>query len=293
MKKLLIVLAVIAGIIIAVAFLKDIIIKTSVEKGVQVVTGLNLRIGGFRLGLINQLVDIKSLMLMNPEGFKDRVMLDMPKIYVDYDLMAITKGKVHLEDVRVNLKEFNVIKNEKGELNLDSLKVVEAEKKKEKPGAKEKGKAPEIQIDSLELKIGKVVYKDYSRNPSNPTVREFEINLDERFTGITNPYSVVSLIVVKALMNTAIPNLAGFDIKGLQGTIGDTLATAQQVVGQAADTARETVKTAQETAKAAQEQARQTAETTKKAVDETKESVKQATEDIKSLFKSPFGSSEE
>ena len=283
MKKLFIVLAIVVVVVVAVAFLKDILIKTSVEKGVEFVTGLELKISGFRLGLVNQLVDINKLILMNPKGYKDRVMLNMPKIYVDYDLMSIARGKVHLKDVKINLSEFNVIKNEKGELNLDSLKVVEAQKGGEKPEAKEKGKTPEIQIDNLELKIGKVVYKDYSKNASNPMVKEFAINLDEKYSNITNPYSLVSLIVVRALMNTTIPNLAGFDLNGLQGTVADTLATAQEAVGEALDldAAKETVATTKESAKAVQDTAQ-----------EATDSVKKSAEDLKSMFKSLFDSSE-
>ena len=89
----------------------------------------------------------------------------MPEIYVDYDLPAIVKGKVHLTEVRINLKEFMVVKNEKGELNLDSLNVVQEQQPRKKrakePEPKEEGKEPDLQIDVLELKIGKVIYKAF------------------------------------------------------------------------------------------------------------------------------------
>ncbi|MFH1790840.1 MAG: hypothetical protein ABH885_02515, partial [Candidatus Omnitrophota bacterium] len=54
-------------------------------------------------------------------------------------------------------------------------------------------------IDRLRLKIGKVSYKDYSARQGTPRVMEYNINLDEEYTNITNPYTLVSLIVVKAL----------------------------------------------------------------------------------------------
>jgi len=123
----------------------------------------------------------------------------MPEIYVDYDLPAIFKGKVHLEEMRLNMNEFVVVKNEKGELNLDALKVVQAQKEGKKPEAKAKegGKIPEIQIDTLKLKVGKVVYKDYSGG-GNPTVREFKVNLDEELANLIlfeQAYSAAARIV--------------------------------------------------------------------------------------------------
>ena len=63
MKKLLTVLIIVVVALFILAIAKDMIIKTAVEKGTEVVTGLPLRIGGFRLGLLSQLVDIKKLVL--------------------------------------------------------------------------------------------------------------------------------------------------------------------------------------------------------------------------------------
>ena len=89
------------------------------------------------------------------QGFKDKLMVDLPEIYVDYNLGAIMGGKAHLEEVRLNLKEFIVVKNEAGELNLDSLRVVketEGEEAEKDGSKKEKTEMPDIQIDLLELK---------------------------------------------------------------------------------------------------------------------------------------------
>ncbi|MFC1590557.1 hypothetical protein ACFL42_03605 [Candidatus Omnitrophota bacterium] len=285
------ILKIVIGIIIVVlvlSFFKDVIIKTSVEKGVQVVTGLKLRIQGFKVGIINTLVGIKGLQLFNPAGFKDRVMLDMPEIYVDYDLPAALKGKVHLSEMRINMKELVVVKNEKGELNLDSLRVVQAEKK----GAGQKmkgapmGAIPEIQIDKLSLKIGKAIYKDYSKG-GKPSVQEFDVNLDETYTNITNPYKLFSLILVKTLMNTTIARLANFDLGPLKGAVSETLATAQKVATQAAATAVEAVKELDTGA------LKGAAHTTTEAVKDTAETLKNTTEGLADIFKMPFGSKEE
>ena len=273
MKKLLVIIIGVLAVLIVLSFLKDVIVKTSVEKGVGLVTGLRLNIRSMNVSILRTLVGIKNLRLFNPEGFKDEIMLDMPEIYVDYNLPEIIKGKIHLEEMRLDLREFVVVKNEEGKLNLDSLKVVQAQKEGKKPAEKE-AKMPEIQIDSFELKIGKVVYKDYSRGGA-PSVKEFSLNLDEKYENITDPYALVSLIVVKSLMNTTIARLANFDLRGLQGTISDTLATAQKAAEQAAVEARRAVE--------------QTTQKAEEATQQAKDALKKTTEGLKDSFKLPFG----
>ena len=251
-------------VILVLAVAKDMIIKVSVESGARVVTGLPLKIQSLRVGLIRTLVGIKNLRVLNPKNYPDKVMLDMPEIYVDYDLPAIMKGKVHLNEVRINLKEFVVVKNADGDLNLNEIKVVQAQERGRTPEppapVKEKAKEPELLIDSLELKIGKVVYKDYSGR-GEPTIREFELNINEKYENIDDPNKLVALIIVRALMNTTVGRLANFDMKNLKGSVSDTLASAQKVV---AETAAEATARAKETAAQATKAAKETTEAVKK-----------------------------
>ncbi|HPN73053.1 MAG TPA: hypothetical protein PKZ41_03555, partial [Candidatus Omnitrophota bacterium] len=236
------------------------------------------------IGIISTLVGIEDLKLFNPAGFEDKLMLDMPEIYVDYDLPAILGGKIHLNDVRLEMKEFYVVKNAKGELNLNSLNVVKQQKAAE-PAAGEKGKMPEMQIDSLTLKIGKVVYKDYSKGGA-PQVQEFNIGLDEKYSDINDPQELVSLIVVKALANTTIAKLANFDVKGLQSSIGDTLASAQKIVGTAQDAFNKVSTMSSSTLSGTSTQVQS-------AIKDTTQTAQNAVKDITEAIKLPFGSKEE
>ena len=275
MKKILTsILILILIMFVGVSLIKDTAAKIAVEKGVEMVTGLKLRVGTFNIGIIRTLIGIKSLKLYNPYGFEDKIMLDMPEIYVDYDLGAIFKNKIHLNVVRINLKEFIVEKNKDGELNLDALKPVQDGGKKTEPKSKEKGAMPEIQIDNLELKIGKVIYKDYSKG-GKPSVQEFDINLNEKYQNINDPAKLVSLIVVKALMNTSIAKLTNFDLGSLSDSLGGTLTEAQKVL-------TENVAVLQESGKQVTEVAKETTDVLKESADE-----------LKDMFKNPFGAAEE
>lgn len=245
-KKISIILISIVALLIVFLLAKNMIIKAGVRAGVKAVTGLKLDIDSMRIGVVTTLVDIKGLRLFNPDTFTDPVMVDLPAIYVDYDLFALLKKKIHLEQVKIDLKEFLVVKNKEGALNLDALKAVQAQGGKETTKeARPATRSPDIQIDVLELKIGKVVYKDYSRG-GEPKIHTFDINIDERYENITNPNALARLIVVKALTNTTIGRLANFDIGPLADSISGTLRSG---VSLATDAAKKTVDAAAEIGK--------------------------------------------
>jgi hypothetical protein len=275
-RKIITIPAIVLVVIIALFFGKNMIIKTSVTTGVKAMTGLKLSIRSMNVGVFKSLIGINELQLYNPPGFKDKIMMDLPEIYVDYNLGAIMGGKAHLEEVRLNLKEFIVVKNEAGELNLDSLRVVketEGEVAEKDDGKKEKTEMPDIQIDLLALKIGKVIYKDYSKGGS-PKVREFNVNIDERYENITDPQSFVRLIIVKALKNTTIASLANFNIgklqKGLTDTVRKTAEKALQAPGKAVEAGKDLIE--------------------EKAAETAKETVGKAADTLKKFL--PFGKKE-
>ncbi len=249
MKKFHVIILSLVILLFFVILAKDFIIKISVEKGVELVTGLKLNMDSLRVGIFKPVVDIKNLRLLNTVNFPDRIMVDMPEIYVNYDLPAIIGGKVHLPEVRLALKEFVVVKNSKGELNLDTLKSVQAQKKGQSTATKKTGgKAPDIKIDFLQLSIGKVIYKDYSKG-SQPEIKEFNVNLKESYRNVENPYTLANLIITKALMNTTIASITNFDLKGLQGSLGSVFTGAKKAASSAASTALEAGKQVTDTVK--------------------------------------------
>ncbi|MDO8730926.1 MAG: AsmA family protein [Candidatus Omnitrophota bacterium] len=237
MKKLLI------GIIAALALLflaKGVIARLAVSAGVKAVTGLRLEIRSLQVGVFRSRVHAREIKLHNPRGFPDPLMADLPELYVDYDLPAFFTGRTHLRELRVELAEFNVVKDRQGRLNLDSLTAVK--KAKEEKGKEKKPVRPgSFQIDQLDLKVRKVVYKDYSGG-GEPSVREFNVNLHERHANVNDPTALGALIVSRALLNTAIAKLAHFDLGALDNY-------AKDVVGKAVDTAGDVVEKASDTLK--------------------------------------------
>ncbi|MFA5068756.1 MAG: hypothetical protein WC300_05200 [Candidatus Omnitrophota bacterium] len=246
MRKPFIALIVIVVLAIGSLLGKDIVAKVAVERVFALVTGLQLRMSSLNVGVAKSAVAINGLTLYNPRIFEERIMLDMPDMYVHYNLPAIFKGKVYMYDMKLDLKEFIIVKNKNGKLNLDSLKSVKAQRAGGKAQDADRARPIDMRIDNLELRIGKVIYKDYSAG-AKPYIREFNINVNEKYTDIKDPYALVSLIVAKALMNTTIASLANFDLNGLSGRLSGVASKAGRL---ATETAGKATKIAGQTGKA-------------------------------------------
>jgi len=253
LRKIGIVIVVIVALLVVVGLAKNTIVRKALSTGLKAVTGLNSQMESMNVGVFNTLIGIKGLQVLNPEGFTDKVMLDIPEIYIDYDLGSFFKGKAHFEELRFNLKELIIARNDKGQLNLDSLKTAGAKKEKAPQESKEKAGMPEIKIDTLALKIGKVTYKDYS--VSKPArVTEFTVNIDEKFRDITDPSALVSLVLVKALSRAGIAGLVDFDLGPMKEEVSASLEQAQAAAKQAAGEARQKAKQLEETVKGSVEE---------------------------------------
>lgn len=238
MKKilLLIFLVVVVGAAGLIAG-RNTLAKMALVGGMKSLADTNVEVKGIHVGLSSTDLGVEELKLHNPAGYPDSIMMDMPEFYVDYDLMDILKGNIHLKEIRIHLKEFVVVKNQKGELNLNSFKSVQ--EKDEKPVEKQASSSKtNLQIDVLKLKIGKVIFKDYSKG-GDPSVKEFDVNIDKQYQNITDTGSLSKLILSEALVKTTIAQLANFDVatltKDVEGLAKSVTTQATETVEKAAE----------------------------------------------------------
>lgn len=259
-KKIGVIIIVILVLLVVLGLTKDLIAKKVLSARVKSQTGLELQIKSMHLGLLESFAYINDLKVLNPLGYVDKVMMYIPEIYVDYDLTAFIKKKVRLGKLRLHLKELVVVKNEMGQLNLNSLKVIQGRKEEKavQEEVKQKTRIPEFQIDLLQLKIDKVVYKDYSGGMP-PEVREFNVNIDECYENITDPYSLGKLVVVKALRKTTIASLANFDLSPLIEGVANIL---EQTVTIPEKSVQKTLEVGKKVGKKAKDALKDTFETT-------------------------------
>ncbi len=232
---------IVVGLSVAKNGLTQAILTSAVSKAAHV----PVRIGGVNLSFLSASIRIKNLQLSNPAGFPERLMVDVPQIFIDFDPGALFKGRAHFEEVKLDLKELIVIKNKEGKTNVESVKPSKQEKRESDQKAKSAGggKATKLHIDKLSLSIGRVVYRDYSLG-GKPTEEIFDVNIKDReFRDIEDPAQVVSLVMFEALTKTSLSRLANLDIdsfkeggiqalsKGL-GVVSDGTDAASDVASQ-------------------------------------------------------------
>lgn len=210
MKKILIIGVLCVGILFAGVILKDQIIKSVVVVVASQVTGADIRIQEFSLGLLSQTVKISGLKMYNPKGFPAGILVDIPAIFVDYDLGALLKKKIHLRNVVLELKELGVEKNKDGKLNVDSLKV----SKQEESG--KKSEAMPLQIDRMKLGIGKLVMKDYTVG-KEPAIQVYDINIHKNYERITSAQQLAALILTEPMKAAGIRGAAIYGVAALTG----------------------------------------------------------------------------
>jgi len=235
MKRLTPVLIALIVLVAAVGIGKNLIATAAVTGGVKLITGLDARIAGMQVGVLTTAIRMQGVRIFNPRGFSDRVMAEVPELFVDYKLGAFLNGKAHLEAVRLNLQELSVIKAADGRHNLEAITALEPGKVQGETQRQQQQppKAMPFRIDVLELRVGTVVYKDYTKSP--PFVQAFNVGINERYERITNPYSLGALVVTRALAKTTVARLANVDLAALQADVTAALKfSAAQLTGQLA-----------------------------------------------------------
>ena len=212
MKKTFFILVVVIIIFLGLGIIKDQIIKSVVAIVTSQVTGAPVEIERFSLGVFKQSVRISGFKIFNPSGFPKGILVDLPKINVDYDLFSLLSGKLHLLNVEVELKEMGLVKNKEGKLNVDSLKVVKEDKKKK---GKASGQMP-MQIDMLKLGMGRIIFKDYSLGVE-PVIKAYDINLHKAYKNITSAQQLTALILAEPMKAAGIQGAQIYGVAMLAG----------------------------------------------------------------------------
>jgi uncharacterized protein involved in outer membrane biogenesis len=215
-KKIIFIVFLVIVCLFALSVIKDLIIRSIVTLVASGVTGTEVNIGGFSLGIITRSVRISGFKMYNPQGFPRGLIVDLPRVNVDYNLLPLLMGKLHLRMVDIELKELGLEKNQQGELNVDSLKVVQGQAKPKAKKEKKPGKPLTIQIDLLNLQMGRIVFKDYSAG-TEPVVQVYDINLKKSYKNITSAQQLVALILSEPMKQAGIKGAAIYGAAILTG----------------------------------------------------------------------------
>ncbi len=216
-KKLAIIGIVIAALIFTNA-VKNQAIRSVIVMKARAGLSAPVTINSFSMSFLRQKVAIKGLIIHNPKEFPKGLVIDIPSIFVDYDIFSLLRKKLHLALLAIDLKEVHIVKDKEGKTNLDALKTAAQQKKPAEANEQKERPAPmRLQIDTLTLNIGKVVYEDYSAG-EKPVVQVYDINLKNKvYKNITSFEQLAVLILTEPMKQAAIKGGAIYGIAAVSG----------------------------------------------------------------------------
>ncbi len=251
-KKLLLLIVL---LLVVVLLGKNFLIKGGAQGFVKIKSGMGLDISKFNLGLLSSKLDIENIELFNSSRFNKERMISIPKIYVSLSVPRLLGGALYIEKAQFNLEEFVIVRNEDGVLNLkdfDAFKPAEKEESKKEEVKKDKiKKKTEFFIESLELKIGKVLFKDYEGGGA-PKVKTYKIGLDKKLNNVDSVSMLSNAILFEVLTKTNLANLLNIDVSGMAKMSKQALQkgakATQKTISEGAVKAQKAVKEGREVA---------------------------------------------
>lgn len=224
MKKIIVISLIVILGLVGLSVARDQILKQVIVFSASKVTGARVSLGGFSLSVIKQSVRLKNLRMMNPPDFGSGTLIDIPLVYIDCQVFSLLKGEFYIPKASFEIKEMFLVKNKEGKLNVDSLKV--AQKKEEKKPKKEMG----FKIDKLGLKMGRVIYKDFSVE-GEPVVRVYDIGLDKTYKNIDSARQLSLLLLTEPMKSAGIRGAAIYGVSALVGVAILPVAAVATLVG--------------------------------------------------------------
>lgn len=142
-------------------FAKDLAARKIFESVVQDLTSLEAKAGGVRFDLKKGSLEVRELVLLNPPSFKNRLFGNAAEVFLEMDLPALLRNeKVHLRELRLDIRELHVEKTRAGVSNVSLLAALW--KRPAAPAPAVSGRKRPFRLDRFELTLRRVTYNDRS-----------------------------------------------------------------------------------------------------------------------------------
>ena len=187
------------ALLVAAILLMDTIAKQIVQSRLRAETGMDVKIGKMDIGLAAPTIAIEDFKMYNTPEFGGSLFLSMPEIYADYDWAAIRASKLHLNLLRINLAEIDIVQDKQGRLNIQGLE--EKSKAAADAARKQTSSLTFTGLDTLNVTIQKL--RMWSMDaPARVTEARFGIT-NEIFTNLKTEEDMERMAVLLAARSSA------------------------------------------------------------------------------------------
>ncbi|MCM8812571.1 MAG: hypothetical protein NC924_01380 [Candidatus Omnitrophica bacterium] len=266
------------ALLIAVAVLiiaRNFIVKTALVEAIRRYSGLDAHIGTVDIGLWSTSLKVQGLVLFNPPGFSEKIMLDVPELFVDFELPRyLEKKELYLQEFRLNLHEIVVARSRDGRLNWAVLQKVAPQAARASAPAAAQPAAPaaaenQLRVERIVVRIGSVVdVRESSADKPKRTV--YAVNSEYRDRDVRDIRKMIERIAGDVEKKLFVSYVSAMTVEAVAAQTGMALEQATEAV---AGTAEKMIKG--------------TIGFGRKIVGVTGEILKQTTETVKDLLPSP------
>ena len=224
------------------------VVKTGIEKGTEFL-GVPTTVQSVNISIEDPHIEIRDLAVSNPvnKGFnEDNVVYEVRRFFCDYDIMAMFKKNVHVRDVQIDLRYFNVELSKDGQLNILNLKPDMIKDLKASQGDKQAEEElqdeTQISVDKLMVKLDTLEFQ--SSTPAIPSFK-LDLNYSNVFENLEGTSAEIGLKVLAQVVSgtplSGILKAGQIDLsksaEELANQFGTAVGSAKDAANQATDTA--------------------------------------------------------
>lgn len=225
-KALKISLIAVVVLVLVVSLFSRVLARKAVVWAVAKETGLDLEIGGLKIGKLSPWFEITDFRLMNPEGFDPAPCVHIAKLRVQYSPLSLFSDTIRISRLYLDISRVLVVE-EGGKSNLDPLveKTLSAPvppTRSPEPASEGRSADPEqrpvsppaitsgrknFSIGEFTLKLGTLELRRRTAEEEDPVIQEFVFDETFVFTNATTPEQIVQRVA------------AGFLVKQMSGEL--------------------------------------------------------------------------
>lgn len=239
MKKRYIFLSILVVIIAGVYFFApslESIVQKIVHKYGSEITGTDVNLKGFKLGLANGEGNISEITVGNPKDYSAKNIFELGNIYVKVDIKSLTSDTIIIEDIEVskpiiNYEMLSLTRNNISDIQenikKNTAKTSTSEKKTEEAKSEDTAASKKVVIKKLSIKDGEInaiVGKEEAVSVKLPTITMTNIGEDKKGESITTTISKILGKILSsasnAVVNSKISDLKGVAEKNLEDITG-------------------------------------------------------------------------
>ncbi|MFA6545016.1 MAG: hypothetical protein WCS99_11360 [Limisphaerales bacterium] len=158
--------------ILALSF--DTIVTAIAEGKIRKQTGLDAHLEKLELRPWSGRAHVEKLVLYNPAEFGGGPLVNIAELHVEYDTALARERKLHLNVLRFNLAELNIVVAKDGRSNLDGVRTTVEAIRRDKPVTQTNASMEFAGLDQLNLTLGRGTWTDLRLSG---TPREFDLGI--------------------------------------------------------------------------------------------------------------------